>query len=472
MGVGVSFASNAVFNFVIGLLVARFLGPQEFGRFALASATAVVINTGAVDWIRLAAVRFYSERARAGTPEVRATLDASFVALAFVVSFVVAAMIFAGLDFAMSPTLLAVAASTGVASGVFDYHAALARSRFLDGDYARIIITKNVMSLALTAGGAWWFGSAEIALLGITLSATLCIVPALRSLRDPGAGLLRARRTLALSYFRYGAPLIGASILYQLIPLANRYLVTRGYGFGETGQFSLANDIGIRVLAVIASTLDVLLFQLAVRADEAHGPDHARLQVADNARAILAVVLPAAAGIWAVTPSFEALIVPDAYRGPFAAYLTLMLPGLLSFVVLQFVISPMFQIAKRTAPLVLAAVIACVSDVGLIALSPKGGGPLGLAVAQSGALFIGLVCATIFAVSTNPVWPRLRDIAATVGATLAMTLALAPLRAHPPGLMTLLAQLVVGLLVYSGFALILDIARIRERLTAWRHAGA
>ena len=74
-----AFAINALFNFLVGLLVAKFLGPAEFGRFALAMATAVLVNSGCFDWIRLSAVRFYSARTRAEAPAVRATLDVCLI---------------------------------------------------------------------------------------------------------------------------------------------------------------------------------------------------------------------------------------------------------------------------------------------------------------------------------------------------------------------------------------------------------
>ena len=44
---------NILFNFAIGLLVAKFLGPEEYGRFALAYATAIFVQTGFFDWIRV-----------------------------------------------------------------------------------------------------------------------------------------------------------------------------------------------------------------------------------------------------------------------------------------------------------------------------------------------------------------------------------------------------------------------------------
>ena len=73
---------NILFNFAIGLLVAKFLGPEEYGRFALAYATAIFVQTGFFDWIRLGATRFYSERIRNEEPALRATLDFAFAVIA------------------------------------------------------------------------------------------------------------------------------------------------------------------------------------------------------------------------------------------------------------------------------------------------------------------------------------------------------------------------------------------------------
>ena len=92
MKVLVAFFTNTFFNFVIGLMVAKFLGPEEFGRFALALAVALVTQTIVFDWLRLGAIRFYSERSATERPALRATLDALFgvliAALAVVASFV------------------------------------------------------------------------------------------------------------------------------------------------------------------------------------------------------------------------------------------------------------------------------------------------------------------------------------------------------------------------------------------------
>ena len=81
MRVLLAFFANACVNFVIGLLIAKFLGPEEYGRFALAFAITTVVQTALYDWLRLATTRFYSGRTRETAPYVRGTLAACFLAV-------------------------------------------------------------------------------------------------------------------------------------------------------------------------------------------------------------------------------------------------------------------------------------------------------------------------------------------------------------------------------------------------------
>jgi len=82
-------------------MVAKFLGPAEFGRFALAFSIAVVVQTALYDWLRLSATRFYSQRTRDKEPAVRSTLDAAFIGVTLFLAFATAlyALIGPPLDF-------------------------------------------------------------------------------------------------------------------------------------------------------------------------------------------------------------------------------------------------------------------------------------------------------------------------------------------------------------------------------------
>ncbi len=466
MRVLAAFFFNILCNFAIGLLVAKFLGPAEYGRFALAFAVAIAVQCAFFDCLRLGATRFYSERVRAEDPALRATLDTAFIIIALSMGVAASLMFLSGVHFTLSNGLIALALIAAVSNGVFDYNTALVRARFHDRLYTRLVLVKNALALLLTGGGAFLFGSAKMALIGSIISISGAIITARAALRDHGVTRQHASFAIARSIFAYSLPIVLANVLYLSIPLANRAIVATLYGFSETGQFSLAYDLGSKAIQAIGSTLDVVLFQIAVALHDQHGPSKAKDQVARNMAIVIAVVLPACTGIWLTLPSIEHVIVPVAYRGPFAKLLTLMMAGLFSSALILFGISPIFQIAKRTAPLIAAAVIACIVDPLLIIVLPKNPDASSLAIAQTGAYIAALVALIVMASFSKPQWPRLRDLALTALATAAMAAALLPLRQHNPGFLTLFGQVVAGLLIYSLFVYFFDIANMREIIIA------
>jgi O-antigen/teichoic acid export membrane protein len=466
MKILIAFFFNILCNFAIGLLVAKFLGPEEFGRFALAFATAGAVQTAFFDWLRLGATRFYSERVRTEDPALRATLDVAFVCITFGMTIAACLLLFSGVRFALSNGLIALALVAAVSNGIFDYNTALVRARFHDRLYIRIVVVKNILALFLTGGGAFWFGSAKMALVGSILSLSGSIITARASLHDHGAAPRHASFDIARAILRYSLPIVAANVLYIAIPLANRSIVAVLYGFSETGQFSLAYDIGSKAVQAIGSTLDVILFQIAVAKHERDGAVTANVQVARNMAIVIAIVLPACTGIWLTLPSIQRVIVPYAYRGPFGELLTLMMGGLFCSAIIQFGVSPIFTIAKRTAPLVGAALIACIVDPLLVLVLPKRADASSLAIAQTGAYAAALAVLVFVASFTKPQWPRLRDLALTALGTAAMTAALLPLRGHDPGFVTLIEQVLAGTVIYGLFVACCDIANLRSILLA------
>jgi len=300
-----------------------------------------------------------------------------------------------------------------------------------------------------------------MALIGGVLSLSGSVVAARAALSDPNAEIHLASFDVARSLLRYALPIVAANLLYLCIPLANRALVAVLYGFSETGQFSLAYDIGTKAVQAIGSTLDVLLFQIAVAAHDRHGPDQAKRRIADNMAIVIAVLLPACIGIWLVLPSMQNLIVPVQYRGPFEKLLTLMMPGLFFFAIILYAVNPIYQISKRTAPLIGAAVVACVADPLLLLVLPHTHDASSLAIAQSGAFTLAFIALVCIACLSKPIWPKMRDIVATILATTVMIAVLLPLRSHEPGLLILCVQVTGGVIVYGALVALFDIASLR-----------
>ena len=467
MKVALAFAVNALCNFFIGLLVAKFLGPEAFGRFALALAVGVVIQIACFDWIRLAAARFAATRSGQIGTHARATLDASFATVTLAVTIVGLGALLGGFDLSLSPELLGLALLAAVVNGFFDYQQALVRARFADGLYARLLLTKNLLSAVLTVGGAWLTGSAVVAVAGICAAMAGSLASAHGALRRGGADRDPASHGRALDFLRYAKPVVAANLLYLALALLNRSLVAERHGFAEAGQFSLAFDMGQRITQSLGMMLDVLLFQLAVRADARHGGEVARAQVAQNMGLAFALLTPACLGLWLVLPSLEQIAVPTQFRGHFARYFTLLLPGFLCFGLGAYAVAPIFQIARRTGPLILAALAACAGDLALLALLPTGADSI--ALAQTGAMACGLLALILFALGTPARWSAARDLLAPLLGVGLMAAALAPLRDWEPGPGTLIAQILAGAAIYAATLWAFDACGLRSSALAfWR----
>lgn len=456
-----AFLVNTIFNLIVGLVVARFLGPEEYGRFALSIGVMIFGQALAFEWIRQCAIRFYSSRTREKKPHVRATLDAAFAVV--VIGFLPLAVVFAlvGPETSLPRDLLALALAASIANGLFDYQTALARARFDDRLYMRIVVIKNMFSLVGMAGGAWATGSARFTLTAGMISLLGALAFSLRGLRDPGVKIARADRRLLRCYGAYAAPIVASVVLYQLIPLVNRELATRFFGFAETGRFALAYDLGLRAVSALGSALDVLLFQIAVRAHDLHGQQEARAQIARNMAVVFAILLPACVGIWIILPSVEVLIVPRAYRGAFSHFLTLMLPGLFCLGLSQFALNAVFQIARKTRPVVLAALLVCVADPLIFLLLPKAEDASSLALAQSLALALGFLTLVGFAQANRAQWPPARDLFWAVVAASGMAALAGSWRGAHPGLLEMSAQMALAGGFYAVVVGFTDLAGLR-----------
>ncbi|HEX8165606.1 MAG TPA: polysaccharide biosynthesis C-terminal domain-containing protein [Beijerinckiaceae bacterium] len=459
-----AFLANAGLNFALGLLVAKLLGPGEFGRYAVAMAVAVVINTLGFEWLRLSATRFYSEESRRSVPGLRATLDLGYAAVSLSLAALVGVGCLAGVEPGMPAALLAAAAAAGIGMGLFDYRAALARARFRERSYAELVLAKNAAAFVLMVGGAFVFGNAALVLMGGALSGAAALLVARRALADPDLRLGLAERRHLKIFAAYAAPLVAASLLYQLMPLMNRAALAYAEGYAEAGRFSLSADVGLRLFMTLGSGLDILLFQLAVRADEAHGRAEAERQVARNLAVVVALLLPFAAGYWLVLPAFEALVVPQAFRGSFGTYAAALIPAFTAFALIQYALNPVFQLRKRTAPVILAAFAGLALNAALLPLLLPAFGPVGVALAQLSGLVAGSVLLAGLAVRSGGLRLPWRDLLLAAGATAAMIAILLPLRAvHPPALgLALMAAL--GIATYGALAYALDIASARTLL--------
>jgi O-antigen/teichoic acid export membrane protein len=138
-----------------------------------------------------------------------------------------------------------------------------------------------------------------------------------------------------------------------------------------------------------------------------------------------------------------------------------MMTGLFSMAMIQYAINPVFQIEKKTAPLIVAALVACAADALLLLILPPDAGAASLAIAQAGAMLAALIVLIGFAIRSKRQWPRPRDLAVAVFANALMSAIVLPMRGQEPGLATLVEQIATGVAVYAVVVLGFDVAGLR-----------
>ena len=457
-----TFLLNAGLNFVLGLAVAGLLGPEEFGRYALAAAVAMLVNTLLFYWLWFSAARFYSDAVRAANPAVRATLDRLLAWLATATVAVAVAVNVLWDGGGMPAALLALGIVGGLAHGLYDFAFTLARARFLDRVYVRLAVARALVGFALMLGAAyvWRDGSAVLAALIVSTAVALAVVG--RSLSDAPLSAGKIDPALLRTFLRYSVPLIVGLVVYQAIPFLNRSLIAASYGYAEMGRFSLAYDTISRIFFALGSAFEFILFQLAVRADERDGRAAANAQLGRNVVIVLAVLLPAAAGFWLVLPALAQTIVPAEFRDSFVSYSALLLPAVVAQAAVTSALNGVFQIDKRTAPALAAAVLGLAVNVALALYLPRFVGPAGFALAQVGGL--GAALGLSLLLSARVLWPnvRLRDLAVVAAGVAVMVAALAPWRGALAPLPSLLVGIPLGLGCYAAVALAGNVAGCRD----------
>jgi O-antigen/teichoic acid export membrane protein len=450
-----AFLASALVQFALGLLMAAMLGPKEFGLYALAFAASVIGHTLVFEWVRLSITRYQGSGAG-----VAARLDRALIGL------IATTLLGAALVYALAGerrvlfTLVVVAAALW---GFAECRAATLRAGFAEKSYVGLLLARALASLVLMPLAAWIWPRADHVLGALMLSVLLALLVHRLLSAPPRPGESEGPAPSIGALIGYALPIVATNLAYLLLFFALRLFIASRLGLAEAGSFSLALDLGLKLVMTLGSALDLYLFQLAVREDRNKGGEAGREQLAFNVGIVLAVLAPALVGLWLVLPSLEALVIAPDYRATFTAYLLMLLPGLFLFGLAQYALHPSHQLANRTFPLVIAALAALAAAFLLLGAGPWL--PLPLPRLPGTALLAGMLVAIVMlwrAMAAPPPVAWLRLLPRLVLSLAVMIVAVLPIRHFlAPGFLALAASVAVGGCAYLVIAWLTDLANIR-----------
>lgn len=461
-----------IVQFLSIVLWTYFLDPVEMGTLALITAAQELGYTATMFWFTLYTMRYFDKAADTSRQSAFKNAEAGILlwASAGTVLGVLALPLF--INVAWSPTLLAATLAYCLSRTIATHLTDRARTAQDTYVYTFMQITWPILGLTLgivfvkifsatAANVLWGYAAAQCIALGF-------VIHRLQLGLHPG----RISKDIINTALQYGLPLVFGGLFIWLANNGLRFVIEHAEGAHAVGLVTVGWGLGLRAAAFAAMLVTAAAFPIAVARAREDGMAAGQEQLERNGVLLLAVLAPAAAGLWAISDPLVERMVAAPFREMTAAVLPwAILAGAVRNLRIHFG-EQVFLLHEQTR-------IPLANDVfdGLTTLI---GGAVGLSIAGlpgsvAGAA-VGAIASLLITLACGAYWHRyglpLGHLARIMIATLAMVGALhfLPVSASVP---SLVMAVMAGALVY-GFALAAlypgEIATVVAKLRGLRQA--
>jgi O-antigen/teichoic acid export membrane protein len=454
----------AIVSVVMVYAYTRLLSPAAFGSYSFVFSAVLILQTSLFYALPIAVMRFYPGAALAGRRD--GLLKEAYVVFYLMCLAVSAICVCAGLLINL-PDQYRLAAWLALPMLLFrslvQLNQAVNRSGNLMRRFNTIECVHAVLGFGLGLAAMDLLGHGpEAIILGLLIAAIICssfdfgllISPLRRS-----AGALDRAELVRL--VEYGWPLVAVAATAMIMQNSDRFLLGSLAGAEVLGIFAVAYNLVERPTTLICSSISTATFPLVVQVLEHQGRDAARIQAGRNGIALLAVTLPACAGLALTADYVSASLVGPDFRAGVAALLPIMSCTALARGLRAHFIDHAFHLSGRPLLMLWTYGPATILNIALnLYVVPRYG--------MFGAAWTAFICQALTVVGgwflgTSlfpvwlPVWQVVRCILAIVPMGVALTLIRFPLNWYG-----LFASILLGGAVYIVSAVVLDVGEIRS----------
>jgi O-antigen/teichoic acid export membrane protein len=445
-----------LFAFAAIAIYTRLLKPEEYGRYALVIAAVTLANALFFQWLRLALVRY------APAAELSGPLRPTLLAMALLLA---AAVVFVGLPLALLPVpwrpLVIPTILLLVLTAFFELFLENARAEMRPGFYSALLLSKSALALAVgaalaLAGFGWWSPV-------VGLSAGMLLPAILAYLREWSSTRPRLDPAVVRRVCAYGLPLSFTVALVVVMGTTDRFIISALRGVDDAGLYAVGVDLTQFSITMLMMVVNLAAYPLAVRAYETHGERAARDQLAQNLSLLLAVGLPAAAGLAILAPNVAHVFVGAPFREAAAALIPIVAAAAFIAGLKSYYFDVAFQFRDKTISQVWVACAAAAANIVLnLALIPRFG-LQGAAVASLLGWTFALALAAVVGRRYFSLPVPLIPITQVLIAAAAMAAAIVPLRSMR-GPLAIAAQVGAGAIVFGLAMLVMNFHGARTRL--------
>ncbi|HKY90913.1 MAG TPA: oligosaccharide flippase family protein, partial [Nevskiaceae bacterium] len=444
----------------------RLLTPEQFGYYNLSFTAVLIVQACVFNALSSSVVRLLPGAQKDGTGDP--LLKAAFVilgSLALAVVLVASAILASGLVHpALMPTAV-LAVPLLVTRAIAGINQAVNRIEKRPGRFSLVEVCQSVVALAAGYALVVTFeptGTSVMLgmLVGSTVSITLNAGNIRRAFASPSIDRPAAREIL-----RFAAPLmlaLGAAVALQY---ADRFIVAHYGDIASVAIYAVAFALIDRPLGLVCTAINTTMFPTAVRLLEQKGAEAAQRQLATTATVLLALLVPACAGLVLASVPLVHVLVGEAYRDGVTALMPVMSLGLLLRAFTTHFLNHALHLAKRSDLMLWINVAALVVNIGAdLVVVPRHGvmGAAVVATASFGAVAIAtwLIGRRVFSYAL----PFL-EIGRIVAATACMAGAILALD-FERSVTGLVLLILCGVSVYGLAGLALNVGGSRDRVRA------
>jgi len=439
-------------------LFSRLLDPEGYGKCAIAAATAAMVSALTFQWVRLSFVRYLP--AAKGNPRPLKSTVLTCQLLVVGIEGIVTLAIY------LLPTPASWRSIAGIcwmiiaAQSLFELCCEQARAMIQPRYYMGLQLTRVGLSTGLGAvfivSGLGWWGP----LMGIIVGNLL---PALYAWwRDWRSTTLGIDREMLHRICVYGIPLSLTVGLSFVISSSDRYIIAYYLGEGAAGVYSVAVDFTSQTLTLLLMTISLAIVPLAMRSWENDDHEGARLQMRHNSILLLAVGIPAVAGMILLAPSIAHSFLGKSFRVDAARIIPIIAFGTFLAGYKAYYLDTAFQFAHRTIYQVWIVLIAAIVNVALnlLVMRYTALGIIGAAGASVIAYVISMALTAYYGRRHFALPFPVRDFLQVLVASGTMALALCLIRDYR-GTIALATQIATGTTVYSAILFAFNFQDVR-----------
>jgi O-antigen/teichoic acid export membrane protein len=446
-------------SFAALLIFTRFLAPEDYGLYATVTISVALVYTLSLNWICASALRLYGATSdRAGFLSALLWSYLSVMALLTLIGFAASGYV-PGLE---DRGLVAIGLALIAVNGWLEINLHLLRAELQSGHYALANVLRS--GLGAVAGVALvYFGCGALgAVCGVLLGA---LVPALwltwRNWRVRGIGW--PQRAMITTLFHYGLPLTVSYALEAVYWYSDRLLLATMMGAAAVGLYAVGFDMADKTIKGIMVALGSGAgLPLAISLLENDGPAAARRQLKINLAFLLTGGLPAAVGLMAIAPTLATFVGAEYREGARELIPVITAATFLSALRGNY-FDHAFYLGRRTTLFVIVMFGGAFANAGLCLVLIPHIGVMGAAYATLSAYALTLVLGIITGRHAFALPIPWSDIGKIGLATAIMALAVIAVPEWPPST-RIVAQIVIGGLVYAPLVVMLDIGGWRPAI--------